>query len=73
MGCPTRPSNVRVYQFHHFGTLENAFAAQERDIRKKSMMHPVHSCSFFFAIAALCLNYFKAGFFACTAVSQFAW
>jgi hypothetical protein len=19
MGCPTRPSNVRVYQFHHFG------------------------------------------------------
>ncbi len=21
MGCPTRPSNVRVYQFHHFGTL----------------------------------------------------
>ena len=20
MGCPTRPSNVRVYQFHHFGT-----------------------------------------------------
>lgn len=23
MGCPTRPSNVRVYQFHHFGTCEN--------------------------------------------------
>ncbi len=23
MGCPTRPSNVRVYQFHHFGTLKN--------------------------------------------------
>jgi hypothetical protein len=22
MGCPTRPSNVRVYQFHHFGTCE---------------------------------------------------
>jgi hypothetical protein len=21
MGCPTRPSNVRVYQFHHFGML----------------------------------------------------
>ena len=20
MGFPTRPSNVRVYQFHHFGT-----------------------------------------------------
>ena len=19
-GCPTRPSSVRVYQFHHFGT-----------------------------------------------------
>src|SRR5512135_1452472 len=22
MGCPTRPSNVRVYQFHHFGTVQ---------------------------------------------------
>ena len=22
MGCPTRPSNVRVYQFHHFGMTE---------------------------------------------------
>ena len=22
MGCPIRPSNVRVYQFHHFGTKE---------------------------------------------------
>ena len=21
MGFPTRPSNVRVYQFHHFGTI----------------------------------------------------
>ena len=22
IGCPTRPSNVRVYQFHHFGMTE---------------------------------------------------
>ena len=22
-GCPIRPSNVRVYQFHHFGFSEN--------------------------------------------------
>ena len=28
MGCPTRPSNVRVYQFHHFGTCENLLATE---------------------------------------------
>src|SRR5512135_17953 len=28
MGCPTRPSNVRVYQFHHFGTCDNLLATE---------------------------------------------
>ena len=23
IGCPTRPSNVRVYQFHHFGSVRD--------------------------------------------------
>ena len=30
MGCPTRPSNVRVYQFHHFGIFSTAYVIRGR-------------------------------------------
>ena len=29
-GCPIRPSNVRVYQFHHFGTSEKVIKRRAR-------------------------------------------
>src|SRR5688572_31767720 len=28
-GCPTRPSNVRVYQFRHFGAAENSTSSPD--------------------------------------------
>ena len=33
MGCPIRPSNVRVYQFHHFGFFARDFNKDPADDR----------------------------------------
>jgi hypothetical protein len=36
MGCPTRPSNVRVYQFHHFGAAEAFNRSRIIEVAQKS-------------------------------------
>src|SRR5262249_4155514 len=45
-GCPIRPSNVRVYQFHHFGTLGRlcGFQIKPDDTRRHNFITAKASC-----------------------------
>ena len=50
MGCPTRPSNVRVYQFHHFGTVNNVSGAELTGTSSQSVHVPEFSAPFAAAV-----------------------
>src|SRR5512135_1690392 len=53
MGCPTRPSNVRVYQFHHFGMLFTWVTKHEGSTVGKIKFYFMDRCSAKFVTGTL--------------------
>jgi hypothetical protein len=72
-GCPIRPSNVRVYQFHHFGLFVRLYKdlTDDRIIRARLQRYcflPGSGFAAFFDSAGLvCLFAFESAGFAGTA------